>query len=340
MYTPANKGERDMVSTYKKLIGAAQLALVVLISPGLASAQNYNFRYTSTTGTVLATGTLTTDGGTYDASAFAGAGATGSAVTSLTGSFAGQALVFTANPHPPQQVSNGYAIGDDLLLYGSGTRLDEGGLVLGTSGPLGRGNLLGFSTAPDGSSYTEAPYIWVFEHGPRTGYLGNLTLTDAPGAVVTTPGGTMAAPTALPSGQISAISGAIGPQALEQYYSFDWAGGAFGTTAAVTGAAPADLFTLMLFGNRVNIAASLNQANGFLAGLNVVDLAPGRYSVGLAADVNVDPDFTLRFDAPIGIAATAAVPEPAAWAMMMVGIGAGGALMRRRKISGRGAVPA
>ena len=315
-----------------KGFGAALLALGVLGSPAIASAQSYNFRYTGTTGTLLATGTLTTDGTTYDASTFAGAGATGSAVTSFNGSFAGQTLVYTAPPHPPQQVSNGYSYGDDLLLNGSGPLLDEGGLILATTGSLGRSNLLGINVG-DGA---DTPYIWTFENGPKTQFPGYFTLSEAFGAAVTTTGGTADAPTALPSGQVSAISGAIGPQALEQFYSFDWAGGAFGTAASITGAAPTDLFTLSLFGNGLNIFTPLDQMNGFIGSLNVSNLAAGRYAVGLAADVNVDPDFTIRFDAPVGLAVTPAVPEPATWGMMILGMGLIGSAMRlKQKVSTR-----
>lgn len=302
-------------------VGAALLA--ALSVP--ASAQTYSFKYTAASGAVLGTGTLTTDGVTYDASAFAGAGATGTAVTSMTGSFEGQALTYVAAPHPPQSVSDGgYSYGDGLLLNGS-MLLDEGGLVVGTAGALGRGNLLGFADPQFGA----APYNWIFEHGPNVGFPGYLAVSPLVGAVVTMPGGSAASPAALPSGEISVIAGAIGPAALEQFYSFSWGGGAFSTTASVTGAAATDTFDLDLFGSGVNVLTRLDAADNFIGGLDIANLAAGRYTIGLSADVNVDPDFTIQFDAPIG----SAVPEPSIWATLLLGLGLAGAALRRRRPS-------
>jgi hypothetical protein len=64
----------------------------------------------------------------------------------------------------------------------------------------------------------------------------------------------------------------------------------------------------------------------FGSGLTIADLAKGTYNVSVASStVN---------EAITGNASVAAVPEPAAWSLMMIGIGGVGAVMRRgRKTS-------
>jgi hypothetical protein len=147
------------------------------------------------------------------------------------------------------------------------------------------------------------------------------------GTSVSLDGGGFADPAALPAGLIGGIDGAIGPDAPEQFYTFSWNGGAFGATASIIDAAFDDTFKLVLSGVGYKETSLLDAANGFVGSLAVSDLAAGTYTIGLSADLDVDPRFSIRFTSPIG----AAVPEPASWALMIAGVGvAGGALRRRR----------
>ena len=156
--------------------------------------------------------------------------------------------------------------------------------------------------------------------------LGNVAL----GTNLTLAGGGFDDPVALPAGMIGGVDGAIGPEAPQQFYTFSWSGGAFGATASIAGAAIDDTFKLLLSGTDLKMSSLLTSDNGFISNLAVADLAAGTYTIGLSADLDVDPRFSIQFSNPVG----SAVPEPATWAMMALGFGALGLAMRRRRIAG------
>lgn len=144
-------------------------------------------------------------------------------------------------------------------------------------------------------------------------------------------GGSETAPVILPEGLVGKVTGSIGDPSgpTEQFYNFNWLGGFFQTRASLTGAAFGSEFTFRLtsMDGLYKQTVLLNDANGFstLFGDN---LAGGRYTIGLLAGAVPDPNFTFDFLTPVG---ADGVPEPSTWAMLILGMGGVGALMRRRR---------
>jgi hypothetical protein len=149
--------------------------------------------------------------------------------------------------------------------------------------------------------------------------------------VLELPGGSEDAPVILPEGLVSQVSGTVGDPAgpTEQFYNFNWLGGFFQTRAFLEGADLGSEFTFMVrsLDGSYKSTVLLNAANGFstLFGDN---LASGRYVIGLKAGAVPDPVFTFDFLTPVG---RGAVPEPSTWAMLIMGFGAVGGWMRRRR---------
>ena len=146
-------------------------------------------------------------------------------------------------------------------------------------------------------------------------------------------GGTPNAPVILPPGSIGSISASIsGGGSPTDFYGFDWRGGLFQTTAAVTGADPRATFDYELLDSSHNVIddLTLDAANGF-SDLMSLDLNRGQYIIGLATTSAYDPQYTLTFNTPLG------VPEPSSWAMMLLGAGALGASIRKHRRTVRAA---
>ena len=142
-------------------------------------------------------------------------------------------------------------------------------------------------------------------------------------------GGTANSPLILPMGYISQINGVIGGAGpKDQFYNFNWNGGLFQSQGNILGAALTDTFAYELFDASNNKLESvwLNNANGFTQ-LMSRNLAAGHYTIGLAANAPIDPAFMLKFLTPIG-----SVPEPSTWTMMILGFGAIGVNLRRRRV--------
>ena len=151
----------------------------------------------------------------------------------------------------------------------------------------------------------------------------------APQTLTGASGGNRAAPATLPTGPIGSISGNIsggGPE--QQYYGFHWNGGEFEAVGQVTGADPRSLFEFEVFNKSgtVEDAVLLDHANNFSGFLDLA-LPKGPYIIGLDAFGPFDPPYTIQFLSPV---TGGAVPEPGAWAMMLVGVGIAGGLLRRR----------
>lgn len=139
-------------------------------------------------------------------------------------------------------------------------------------------------------------------------------------------GGTPSNPTLLPSGTVASISGSIsGPNPSTDYYTFNWGGGDFEATAGILNAPSAATFQYVLTGPQGQVLKSDTISGpGFLDTLFYAGLSAGRYVIGLSVVGGNDPDYTVTFNTPVS-----GVPEPGAWAMMLIGLGAMGAVMRR-----------
>ncbi len=201
---------------------------------------------------------------------------------------------------------------------------------LGTSGYFGA-----YGTPNDGFSVTgiDATLTVLTPDalptvGISAGYFWNTN--DIPVALALL-GGAEDAPVILPDGLVGKITGTIGDPSgpTEQFYNFNWLGGFFQTRASLDGAAPGAEFTFQLksLDGSYKSNVTLNDANSFstLFGDN---LSSGRYLIGLRAGAVLDPAFTFDFLTPVG---NDSVPEPSTWALLIVGFGGVGAMMRRRR---------
>jgi hypothetical protein len=135
----------------------------------------------------------------------------------------------------------------------------------------------------------------------RNNYPLALDVEGAGAAVLGFQGGTSAAPAVLPGSIVAVVTGSISGQGSQNYYSFQWSGGAFSATASITGASNSAsyLFSVGTTGscNSANIA--LASGNSFTGSIPLPNLAPGQYCIGIDADNSNDPAFTLTFNTPV-----------------------------------------
>ena len=79
----------------------------------------------------------------------------------------------------------------------------------------------------------------------------------------------------------------------------------------------------------VDYTTVLDQSNFFIGQISFNNLAAGNYAIGLAAGSSADPKYYINFQTPIS-----GVPEPATWALMLIGFGGLGAMVRGRRRTG------
>src|SRR5579885_2884791 len=142
-------------------------------------------------------------------------------------------------------------------------------------------------------------------------------------------GGPTSAPAFLiGSTPVGEVTGTISGLGSEDYYVFNWSGGAFAATASLTGASSGAsyLFSAGVAGSCNSVGSqNLNSGDGFSGIISAGDLAPGQYCIGLDANSANDPNFKLTFDTPVS-----PVPEPGTFVLLSGGVAAI-ALVRRRK---------
>jgi hypothetical protein len=122
-------------------------------------------------------------------------------------------------------------------------------------------------------------------------------------------GGPATAPVFLLGGSpVAGVSGTIGGQGSQEYYGFFWTGGAFSTTAAITGASPAASY---LFTERPassfcsgGPSQSPDSIDSFTSTISISNLAPGKYGIGIDANDPNDPDYSLTFNTPVTVTAS------------------------------------
>ena len=145
-------------------------------------------------------------------------------------------------------------------------------------------------------------------------------------------GGTSSSPVFLIGGvPIKAVSGTIGGDGSQAFYSFLWGGGSLDIGASVMGAPGTASY--LLSGGGLNSCTnlgsqSLNSTDNFIGDLSLPNLAPGQYCVGLNASDLADPDFKLTFNAPISSA-----PEPTSIGLVLAGLAAIGLRRVARKFT-------
>jgi len=130
-------------------------------------------------------------------------------------------------------------------------------------------------------------------------------------------GGSASSPVFLLGGSpIGEVTGTIGGGSVD-YYVFNWGGGAFSATATVSDTSSGDsfLFSGGFVGTCDAASQTLNSGDGFTGTISVANLAPGQYCIGLADISAPDPNFTLKFNTPIG-----AAPEPSEVVLLCAGL--------------------
>lgn len=141
-------------------------------------------------------------------------------------------------------------------------------------------------------------------------------------------GGTTSDPASLPAGSlVGSVSGAIGGNGSQEYYSFLWAGGAFDVAASITGATNSGASYILTYGLSGSAGcsnlgtATLNGGDNFMATLgNNAALTSGTYCIGIDANSVNDPGFTITFNTPVESTAPIA-PEPSTVALLLGGAG-------------------
>jgi hypothetical protein len=132
-------------------------------------------------------------------------------------------------------------------------------------------------------------------------------------------GGTTSEPVYLIGGSpVAGLSGTISGLGAEDYYWFNWAGGAFSASASVTGASgdAAYVFSAGSAGGCSSVGSeTLNSGDGFDSTISVGNLAAGEYCIGIDADSAVDPTFSLTFDTPVSSS-----PEPSTFVLLSGGL--------------------
>ena len=142
-------------------------------------------------------------------------------------------------------------------------------------------------------------------------------------------GGTFDNPTVLPVvGRIGELTGSIGGIGDTDFYQVFWQGGLFASSVNLTGADPDAKFLFRLYDKDLNLLndMALTSANSFSATMTEF-LPRGLFTIGLEATHPLDPEFSIKFITPVGNA----VPEPGTWALLILGFGGVGTMLRRRR---------
>ncbi len=255
----------------------------------------------------------------------------------LTGSFEYDATTSTlSNPFlmttqdgtvlPPETWTSGNLYPGTGYAFSTGIQLvNDGvyGITLHFSSALT--NSGGTSDFPLGGSLISGPLFGnsqtdqtdLFQSGEVTTQVASLVLQ----------GSSSSTPVFLPSGDpVAEVTGTIGGQGTQDYYTFLWTGGAFSASASITGASAGASY-LFSEGDAGGCSgggtATLNSGDSFSSTISVANLAPGQYCIGIDANNSNDPAFTLTFNTPVDGTPT---PEPSYFVFVSIGLSAIGVL--------------
>jgi len=181
-----------------------------------------------------------------------------------------------------------------------------------------------------GTGLPLADALVVNEGNSGPGYnLGN----SIPGTWTETLNGFQGGPTSAPvfllgGSPIGQVTGTIGGFGSQEYYLFNWGGGAFSTTASITGASSAAsyLFSEGVAGSCNSSNVTLNSGDSFTGTIAFGNLSPDQYCTGLDANSALDPKISLTFNAPVS-----GVPEPSGLVLLSAGLGVIGVLRRAKR---------
>jgi hypothetical protein len=216
---------------------------------------------------------------------------------------------------PPETWTNGNLYPGTGYAFSTGIQLvndDVYGITLHFSSALT--NSGGTSDLPLGGSLISGPLFGnsqtdLFQSGEVTTQVAALVLQ----------GSSSSTPVFLPGAEpVAEVSGTIGAQGTQDYYTFLWTGGAFSASASVTGAGAGASYLFSegaVGGCSSGGTATLNTGDSFTSTISVANLAPGQYCIGLDANNSNDPAFALTFNTPVDGVLT---PEPNSFALLCV----------------------
>ena len=155
-------------------------------------------------------------------------------------------------------------------------------------------------TGPVGPSYACSPIAGMESCYPDNIVTGTATALSA--TITNFPGGPNSTPTFLLAvAPIAEVTGTIGG-GTQDYYIFQWAGGAFNASASITGANVGASYMFSegtVPGCGMGNGTTLNSSDNFTGTIAISNLAPGQYCIGLIANNSNDPAFTLTFNTPV-----------------------------------------
>jgi len=209
----------------------------------------------------------------------------------------------------------------------------------GVSGPGLPGSFAGYTTAEwatlcgPGNIFGGAAQFYyqpLTQFGTYAAYdhLGDLLGTLTIAAELNLQGGPGTSPTLLDVPLVAVVTGTIGAQGTEDYYSFLWSGGAFSATGSITGPTNNGASYLFSEGDTCGSGgnATLDGTDNFTGTIAIANLAAGQYCIGIDANNVNDPTFAINFNTPVE-----GVPEPST--LWLVGAGIGLAAFLRRSIT-------
>jgi hypothetical protein len=149
--------------------------------------------------------------------------------------------------------------------------------------------------------------------------IGSLTIADE----LNLQGGPGTSPILLDVPLVAVVTGTIGGQSSEDYYSFIWAGGAFSATGSITG--PTNPGASYSFSEGIvgscssGGSATLDGSDTFTGTISITNLPAGQYCIGIDANNVNDPTFAINFNTPVQ-----GTPEPSTFVLICAGLGIAG----------------
>jgi hypothetical protein len=206
-----------------------------------------------------------------------------------------------------------------------------GDTVASWATPCGPGNM--YSGA---AQFYKVPFnslgFYTAYNSPAGGADAIGTLTIA--AELNLQGGPGTSPTLLDVPLVAVVTGTIGAQGTEDYYTFLWGGGPFSATGSITGPTNNGASYSFSEGDTCGSGgATLDGTDSFTATITIPNLAAGQYCIGIDANNVNDPTFAINFNTPVG-----GVPEPSAFVLLAAGLGIIG-LLRLGKAHGIRSAP-